>query len=205
MGLSRRRARWRSAKSAGLQAALLTVILAIVFAEPGRAAETRRSAVSQQDVQAKLGYCKDCHGPSAQGYRGYFPIPRLAGQQPRVFGKSAARLYRASPHQQYHVQRGACLEPGNDGGTCRELQETQSPAHRRRPKRPRSHGKENLRKWRARRQCCGVRRLSRSGRYGQRRNSPPCRSALSLRHQGIDELGKGTRAKSGTSRIRQPS
>jgi len=32
-------------------------------------------------LQAKIGYCKDCHGPSAQGYRGYFPIPRLAGQQ----------------------------------------------------------------------------------------------------------------------------
>ena len=34
------------------------------------------------DVQGKLSYCKDCHGVSAQGYRGYFPIPRLAGQQP---------------------------------------------------------------------------------------------------------------------------
>jgi cytochrome c553 len=33
------------------------------------------------DVQSKLGYCKDCHGVAAQGYRGYFPIPRLAGQQ----------------------------------------------------------------------------------------------------------------------------
>ena len=32
-------------------------------------------------VAAKIGYCKDCHGPSAQGYDGYFPIPRLAGQQ----------------------------------------------------------------------------------------------------------------------------
>jgi cytochrome c553 len=32
-------------------------------------------------VQAKIGYCKDCHGSSAQGYDGYFPIPRLAGQQ----------------------------------------------------------------------------------------------------------------------------
>ena len=32
-------------------------------------------------IQAKLSYCKDCHGPSAQGYDGYFPIPRLAGQQ----------------------------------------------------------------------------------------------------------------------------
>ena len=34
------------------------------------------------DVEGKLSYCKDCHGVSAQGYRGYFPIPRLAGQQP---------------------------------------------------------------------------------------------------------------------------
>jgi cytochrome c553 len=33
------------------------------------------------DVAAKLSYCKDCHGQSAQGYNGYFPIPRLAGQQ----------------------------------------------------------------------------------------------------------------------------
>ena len=36
----------------------------------------------RRQFRHKLGYCKDCHGPSAQGYRGYFPIPRLAGQQP---------------------------------------------------------------------------------------------------------------------------
>lgn len=35
------------------------------------------------DVQSKIAYCKDCHGVAAQGYRGYFPIPRLAGQQPQ--------------------------------------------------------------------------------------------------------------------------
>jgi len=34
------------------------------------------------DIAAKISYCKDCHGVSAQGYNGYFPIPRLAGQQP---------------------------------------------------------------------------------------------------------------------------
>ena len=33
--------------------------------------------------EAKLQYCKTCHGLSAQGYRGYFPMPRLAGQQPQ--------------------------------------------------------------------------------------------------------------------------
>ena len=57
----------------GLRATLLAIALTAAFAGSGRA----------DDVQAKLGYCKDCHGPSAQGYRGYMPIPRLAGQQPQ--------------------------------------------------------------------------------------------------------------------------
>jgi cytochrome c553 len=35
------------------------------------------------EFQAKLLYCKTCHGLSGQGYRGYFPMPRLAGQQPQ--------------------------------------------------------------------------------------------------------------------------
>jgi cytochrome c553 len=64
---------WRSATAVGLRAAFLAAVLTAAFAGSGRA----------DDVQAKLGYCKDCHGPSAQGYRGYMPIPRLAGQQPQ--------------------------------------------------------------------------------------------------------------------------
>jgi len=59
---------------------LLAAFLTVVFVAAGRA--EHRIAASSQDVQAKLSYCKDCHGPSAQGYRGYLPIPRLAGQQP---------------------------------------------------------------------------------------------------------------------------
>jgi cytochrome c553 len=62
------------------RSALIVAILTIVVVGVGRA--QHGIAASSQDVQAKLSYCKDCHGPSAQGYRGYFPIPRLAGQQP---------------------------------------------------------------------------------------------------------------------------
>src|SRR6516162_1596346 len=40
-------------------------------------------AACAEEFQAKLLYCKTCHGLSAQGYRGYFPMPRLAGQQPQ--------------------------------------------------------------------------------------------------------------------------
>jgi cytochrome c553 len=75
-GLPKRRA----IKTIQRRSALLVAILAIVFVCTGRAQHA--IAASSQDVQAKLSYCKDCHGPSAQGYRGYFPIPRLAGQQP---------------------------------------------------------------------------------------------------------------------------
>src|SRR5665213_417766 len=38
-------------------------------------------AFTKQQLQAKLEYCKTCHGPSGQGYSGYLPMPRLAGQQ----------------------------------------------------------------------------------------------------------------------------
>jgi cytochrome c553 len=33
-------------------------------------------------LKAKTDYCKTCHGIEGQGFRGSFPMPRLAGQQP---------------------------------------------------------------------------------------------------------------------------
>ncbi len=38
--------------------------------------------VSARELKAKTDYCKTCHGVEAQGFRGSFPMPRLAGQQP---------------------------------------------------------------------------------------------------------------------------
>ncbi len=63
------------------QIALQLAVLAILFTAD-RAVARELSAVSKGAVEAKMDYCRDCHGPSAQGYRGFFPIPRLAGQQP---------------------------------------------------------------------------------------------------------------------------
>jgi cytochrome c553 len=68
----------RLVAAAGVQLALLALALSVPDA---RGAE--RSAKARGDVQAKLAYCEDCHGSSAQGFHGYFPIPRLAGQQPQ--------------------------------------------------------------------------------------------------------------------------
>jgi cytochrome c553 len=58
---------------------LLAAILTIAF-PVGAGAQERRAAVG--GLEGKLEYCKTCHGLSGQGYLGYFPMPRLAGQQP---------------------------------------------------------------------------------------------------------------------------
>jgi cytochrome c553 len=57
----------------------LTVALAPIFFIVGANAQ---AGLSPQELQAKLAYCKTCHGLSGQGYRGANPMPRLAGQQP---------------------------------------------------------------------------------------------------------------------------
>src|SRR5215813_3087546 len=60
---------------------LQTAFLITVFTGTLRAENTDRATFSQDDLEAKLTYCKTCHGLSAQGFRGYSVMPRLAGQQ----------------------------------------------------------------------------------------------------------------------------
>jgi cytochrome c553 len=56
-------------------------LMAGLMGGPLHAEDKTAATVSQQDVQAKLQYCEVCHGVAAQGFLGYYPIPRLAGQQ----------------------------------------------------------------------------------------------------------------------------
>jgi cytochrome c553 len=60
---------------------LLTTFFASVAAAAANAQEGA-GTVSQAELRAKTDYCKTCHGVSGQGFRGSFPMPRLAGQQP---------------------------------------------------------------------------------------------------------------------------
>lgn len=55
------------------------VALAAAFATTARARVTEGASAAA--ISAKIAYCQDCHGLKGQGYYGYFPIPRLAGQQ----------------------------------------------------------------------------------------------------------------------------
>jgi cytochrome c553 len=62
-----------------LRPILGAAILAVAFAAVTHAQER----APRDGLEAKLQYCKTCHGLSGQGYFGYFPMPRLAGQQPQ--------------------------------------------------------------------------------------------------------------------------
>ncbi len=70
----------RNVKATGVRLILQTAVLAMAFSVSGQAQE--RMAPAKGGLEAKLEYCKTCHGLSGQGYLGYFPMPRLAGQQP---------------------------------------------------------------------------------------------------------------------------
>jgi cytochrome c553 len=63
------------------QLLLQSVILVFAFGAAAHAESTDKSTVSKQEAQAKLTYCENCHGVSGQGFHGFYPIPRLAGQQ----------------------------------------------------------------------------------------------------------------------------
>jgi cytochrome c553 len=62
-----------------------TAIAAAVIAIASTSAHAESKSapgVSAQVLKAKTDYCKTCHGIEGQGFRGSFPMPRLAGQQP---------------------------------------------------------------------------------------------------------------------------
>jgi cytochrome c553 len=72
----------RTKKSRSAQWALqAAVTVTIAFGAAGNINGAAAAGVSPQAVDAKLKYCEVCHGASAQGFVGYYPIPRLAGQQ----------------------------------------------------------------------------------------------------------------------------
>ena len=68
-------------KIISLLSLLYAAVLAIVFSTAGRAEEKNTVTVPNHELQAKIQYCKTCHGLSGQGFRGAYPMPRLAGQQ----------------------------------------------------------------------------------------------------------------------------
>jgi len=71
----------RTAATVSSLLAFQLAILTVGFSAAVRAEGSDTATVLRHEFEAKISYCQDCHGPSGQGYRGFYPIPRLAGQQ----------------------------------------------------------------------------------------------------------------------------
>ena len=71
-------------KVSSIRLALPTAILAIVFSATGRAEDAGKADFSKQALQAKIEYCKTCHGVSGQGFHGCYSDPTTRGTTTRV-------------------------------------------------------------------------------------------------------------------------
>ena len=61
---------------------LLVAVFAVATSAAAQAQDKSKADFSASELKAKVDYCKTCHGISGQGFRGAYPMPRLAGQQP---------------------------------------------------------------------------------------------------------------------------
>src|SRR3974390_1810245 len=75
----------RTMKVASLQLTWPLAILTIALLAPGLATSADTAGASKGTLGAKIAYCQNCHGALGQGYHGYYPIPRIAGQQTEYF------------------------------------------------------------------------------------------------------------------------
>jgi cytochrome c553 len=62
--------------------ASLAAVAFLAVGATSQAQEKSKGDLSQAELKAKIDYCKTCHGLQGQGFRGSYPMPRLAGQQP---------------------------------------------------------------------------------------------------------------------------
>jgi cytochrome c553 len=91
--------------------ALLTAVLAIVFSTASQADDRDRTDFSTRGLQAKIEYCKTCHGLSGQGYHGFFPIPRLAGLQTEYIENQLAAFIERRRENKYMYDVAHVLSP----------------------------------------------------------------------------------------------
>ncbi len=95
-----------------ISARLALSLTAAAVISLGSVSHATDPAVSRAGVTAKIKYCEDCHGTSAQGYRGYFAIPRLAGQQPQYLKNQLQAFINRSRPNPIMSNVAHVLQPG---------------------------------------------------------------------------------------------
>jgi cytochrome c553 len=97
-------------------------LLVLVTPSPAQSAET--ATVSQHDLQAKIIYCKTCHGLEAEGYRGAGagPMPRLAGQQSEYLENQLQAFVDGRRKNKYMFDVAKVLSPAMRSALARHFE-----------------------------------------------------------------------------------
>ena len=106
--------------------ALSTAILAIVFSAAGHADDRDRTDFSTRGLQAKIEYCKTCHGVSGQGFHGSTPIPRLAGQQTQYLENQLSAFIERRRENKYMYNVSHVLSPAMRTALAKHFSELKS-------------------------------------------------------------------------------
>jgi cytochrome c553 len=108
-------------KIGGLDSALRTAILAAALS-------TGLAMVGHaDDFQAKVTYCKTCHGLSGQGYHGFYPMPRLAGQQPKYIENQLRAFIEHRRKNEIMANVAHVLSPSMVSGLARYFKDLNPP------------------------------------------------------------------------------
>src|ERR1700680_812325 len=98
-------------KLSNLRLAFPTAVLAVAFSAAGWGEDASKVDFSKQALQAKIEYCKTCHGVSGQGFHGSTPIPRLAGQQTEYIENQLAAFIEHRRDNKYMFNVSHVLNP----------------------------------------------------------------------------------------------
>ncbi len=104
---------------------LPVAICAIFVAAPSLAEETD---FSQKALDAKISYCKTCHGVSGQGFHGSVPIPRLAGQQSQYIENQLKAFIERRRTNKYMYNVAHVLTPGMQVALAKYFHGLKAPA-----------------------------------------------------------------------------
>jgi len=120
----------------------LRLVFAILAACAAGGARANEADPSSKDVQAKLQYCNVCHGASAQGFLGYYPIPRLAGQQVAYIENQLKGFVEQKRTSNIMFNVGHVLSPAMITGLATRLHDLNAKPLGGAPKEPVAQGKK---------------------------------------------------------------
>jgi len=101
--------------------ALAVAMLVLAMPPVVRAAEISDHPVSSGYLKGKIQYCTYCHGSSGQGYRGYYSMPRLAGQTPEYFINQMRAYAERQRQNRYMYTAAHGLSPSTRSALARHF------------------------------------------------------------------------------------